>query len=58
MTKGGVMMGRRENPLRTGVNLDWDRAAAKAKANPMRVDVQLTKIASPMLFPMTRQSAG
>jgi hypothetical protein len=58
MTKGGVMMGRRENARRTTVNLELDRAAANAKARPMRVDVQLTKTARPRLFHKTRQKAG
>ena len=57
-TKGGVMMGSREKARSSPVNRDCDRRAASAKANPMRVEVQLTKTASPRLFPTTRQSAG
>jgi hypothetical protein len=57
-TKGGVMMGRRENALRTAVNRDCERAAAKAKARPTNVEVKLTKIARPRLFHNTRQNAG
>jgi hypothetical protein len=57
-TKGGVMMGRRENARNTPVSRERDRVAARAKANQMKVEVQLTKTARPRLFPKTRQSAG
>ena len=57
-TKGGVMMGRRENARNTPVNRERDRAAASAKTNPMRVEVQLTKTARPRLFLKTRQNDG
>ena len=51
-------MGSRENARKTTVNLDCDRPAANAKANPIRVDVMLTKIARPRLSHRTLQNAG
>ncbi len=54
-TKGGVIMGSRENARSRTVSRDRDRVAARAKASPISVEVIPTKTARPRLFPRTRQ---
>ena len=54
-TKGGVIMGRRENARRKTVRRDRDRVAARAKPSPISVEITPTKMARPRLLFSTRQ---